>query len=91
MGEKKILTDEAIDRKLDDLAPRYINYIDPMKMAQWTLERACAMVDDAVSAQTVMRAIDDAKLEAYRVGAKVTVEPAKFLLWYKSYRREAKR
>lgn len=87
MGEKRILTEDDIDRKLAELGPRSISFIDPYKMAQWTLERCCAMVDNGVSTQTVMRAIDDGNLEAYKAGKFVTVEPQKFLTWFKRFKR----
>lgn len=86
----KILTDEMIDEKLASLRPQEIKFIDPMKMAQWTLERACAMVDNAVGEKSLLRAIDSGELEAFRAGLKITVEPAKFLTWYRRFRKEAK-
>ena len=87
MGEKKILTDEMIDEKLTSLRPKEIKFIDPMKMAQWCLSTCCEMVDNAVSEQTIMRAINAGDLESYKAGAKVTVEPAKFLVWYRRYKK----
>lgn len=86
-AEKNILTDEAIDKKLEELAPRYLAYVDPMKMAQWTLERCCQMVDEAISTKTIDRAISSGELEAFKVGRNVTVEPAKFLTWYRRHRK----
>lgn len=87
MGEKQILTEEMIDKKLEDLAPRHLAFIDPMKMAQWTLERACAMVDNAIGVKSLERAIADGSLEAFKAGKFVTVEPIKFLTWYKRHKK----
>ena len=87
MGEKVILTDDAIDKKLDELAPRHIAYVDPMKMAQWTLERATAMVDHAIGVKTIERAVASGELEAFKVGKFTTVEPAKFLSWYRRHKK----
>jgi RPA family protein len=86
-AEKRIPTEEMIDEKLNSLRPREVRYIDPMKLAQWTLDTACAMVDDAIGKQTIQRAIADGELEAFKVGKEVTVEPAKFLVWYRRYRK----
>jgi hypothetical protein len=85
MGEKQILTEAMIDEKLNSMRPQEIRYIDPMKMAQWTIERACAMVDNAVGVRRVDDAIKCGELEAYRVGKFITVEPQKFLLWYRRH------
>lgn len=85
MGEKQILTEAMIDEKLNSMRPQEIRYIDPMKMAQWTIERACAMVDNAVGTKTIDRAITSGELEAYKVGKMITVEPHKFLLWYRRH------
>lgn len=87
MGEKNILTDEMIDEKLASMKPQEVRFIDPMKMAQWTLKRCCEMVDNAITGQTIMRAIVAGDLEGFKVGKKVTVEPAKFLVWYRRSRK----
>jgi hypothetical protein len=56
-------------------------------MAQWTLERACAMVDNAIGTKTLERAIAGGDLEAFKAGKFVTVEPQKFLTWYKRFKK----
>lgn len=81
MGEK------ALDEKIESLRPKEIRFIDPMKMAQWTLETACQMVDGAISKKTLDRAISMGELEAFKAGREITVEPAKFLLWYRRFRK----
>lgn len=83
MGETKILTEEMIDERLKTVRPQVLRYIDPMKMAAWKLETACEMVDNAVSEQSVLRAISSGDLEAIKTGKFITVEPAKFLVWYR--------
>jgi hypothetical protein len=87
MGEKRILTEEEIDRKLSELRPRQVVAIDPMRMAEWTLETCCAMVDDAISVRAIERAIAERDLDATKTGKRVTVEPAKFLVWYRRHRK----
>lgn len=86
MGAKH-LTDEMVEEKLSAVRPKEIRMIDPMKMAEWTLETACAMVDNAVGTKTLERAISDGDLVATKVGKRVTVEPAKFLVWYRRFRK----
>lgn len=89
MGEKQILTEEMIEERMKKIIkPQELYYVDPYKLAHWKLETACAMVDDAISVKTIQRAIDDGKLEGYKAGKFVTVEPAKFLLWYRRFRQE---
>jgi hypothetical protein len=89
MGEKHItvLTEEMIDAKLAALGKQSISYIDPMKMAAWSLERACSMVDNTVSPKTLDRAIAEGELSAFKVGAKVSVLPTDFLTWYKRHKK----
>lgn len=85
MGEKKILTEEMIDEKLAKAETKEIRFIDPYKLAQWTLETACAMVDHAISPKTIERAIISGEIQAFKVGKFLTVEPTKFLLWYRRH------
>lgn len=87
MAAEKVLTDETVDAKIEAVRPRELRYIDPMRLAQWTLETACSMVDEAISEKTLMRAIEMGDLEAFKVGKKVTVDPVKFLTWYRRYRK----
>lgn len=92
MGVKKIegkeLTEEDIERKLAEFSKHNIAYVDPMKMAAWTLERACAMVDNAVSPKTIERAIADGSLSGFKAGAKVAVIPTDFLTWFKRFKKQ---
>lgn len=83
----KVLTEEMIDQKLAQVRPVELRYIDPMRLAQWTLETACQMVDGAVSPKTIQRAIESGDLEGFKAGAKVTVEPARFLTWFRRFRK----
>lgn len=81
------LTNEILDEKIATVRPRELRYIDPMKLAQWTIETAIQMVDGAVAFKTIDRAIKMGDLEAFHVGQKITVDPAKFLTWYKRHRK----
>jgi hypothetical protein len=87
VGEKKILTDQMIDEKINALRPRDLITIDPMKMAEWSIETACAMVDNAVGPKTVERAIIAEELSATKTGQRITVDPQKFLVWYRRNRK----
>jgi hypothetical protein len=86
-AERQRLTEEMIEEKLKVLRPREIRYIDPMRMAQWSLDTACAMVDDALSKQTLDRAIREGTLSAYKAGKEITVKPGEFLVWYERHRK----
>jgi hypothetical protein len=87
MGEKQILTVEMIDETLKRMSAQRVKYIDPMKLAEWTLETCCAMVDDAIVPKTIERAIANEEIPATKAGKRLTVEPAKFLLWYRKQKR----
>ena len=86
-AEKKILTEEMIDEKLKTLRPQQIRYVDPMKMAAWNLETAVEMVDGGCSEKTIERAIANGELDGIKAGKKVTVEPAKFMVWYRRHQK----
>ena len=87
MGEKKILTEEMIDQRLAQMAPREIRYVDPMKMLMWTLDTAIEMVDGSVSKKTLQRAIESGDLNAFKAGKVLCVVPSDFLVWFKRFKQ----
>lgn len=74
---------EELEKKIEAVKPREVRFIDPMKLAQWSLETCIAMVDHGVSAKTICRAIDNKELVAFQVGKLTTITPIDFLTWYK--------
>lgn len=89
MGEIdiKVLTEEMIEEKLRALTRSEISYIDPMKMALWSVDRAVAMADGTVSKDTIERANKKGDLKFYKAGKENAVIPSEFLLWLKRFQK----
>lgn len=86
MSEARVLTEQMIDEKLVAVRPQEIKYIDPMKLAFWSLETAALMANDTISEKTISRAIRDGELTAYKAGKCLAVVPSDFLTWLKRSR-----
>lgn len=82
-AEKRILTEEMIEQGLEAAKSREVRWIDPYKMAAWTIDFAIEMVCGAVGKTTIQRAITEGTLPAYKPGKEVCVVPSDFITWVK--------